>query len=131
MKIKVIRTVSTPQCCLGKLYIEDQFQCYTLEDRLRQTKLPGETAIPAGTYSLVLDKSVRFGRVMPHVLAVPGFEGVRIHSGNTDKDTQGCILVGQSQSAGRVEGSRLAFNALFQKLEQCKEAMTIQIVNPS
>ncbi len=101
-------------------YVDGEFQCYTLEDPVRPpgVKIPKNTAIPAGTYKLVLDMSVRFSRLMPHILNVPMFEGSRIHAGNTTEDTEGCPLVGNERlDYGRTVGkSRIAFNALFNKL---------------
>lgn len=104
---------------LGKLYIDGVFQCDTLEDLERPMKIPGETAIPKGTYKVVIDQSVRFKRLMPHVLDVPGFTGIRIHSGNTQADTEGCILVGEkyTDKPPRIINSRIAFAAFFAKLQ--------------
>ncbi len=129
MKLKLIRNERGPSCTIGELYIDGQFECFTLEDVVRGCKLPGLTAIPSGEYTLVIDLSSRFGRLMPHLLEVPGFSGIRIHSGNTDKDTEGCILVGRERCVDHVEQSHLAFTHLFDKLEHSSAPITIQIVN--
>jgi len=94
MEILVERQKAFDHCTIGNMYINADRFCYTLEDRVRDEKIYGETAIPEGRYKLVYDYSDHFGKTMPHVLNVPGYEGIRIHSGNTDKDTLGCILIG-------------------------------------
>jgi hypothetical protein len=71
-----------------------------------------------GTYNVVIDFSQRFEREMPHVLNVEGFDGIRIHSGNTSADTEGCILLGQTRNGSdEVINSRAAYNAFFPKLQ--------------
>lgn len=78
--------------------------CYTLEDAIReiagvpveQWKVAGETAIPAGRYRLTFEDSPRFGPDTLTVNDVPGFTGIRIHAGNDDADTHGCLLVGSA-----------------------------------
>lgn len=108
---------------IGKMSIDGIFFCYTLEDKVRSEKIKGKTAIPEGTYSVIIDKSIRFGRDMPHILNVPGFEGVRIHSGNTDADTEGCILVGMDWVKGNfISRSKEAFTKFFPRLQQAKQA---------
>ena len=129
MNLKLTRTKLYSHCVIGQLYLNDQFQCYTLEDLPRESKVENNTCIPQGDYQVVLDHSERFHRIMPHLLEVPGFSGIRIHSGNTDKDTEGCILVGQYAGPGYLEKSHLAFDSLFPKLEQCSEPISIQIEN--
>jgi hypothetical protein len=121
MKLIVSRAQFEPSCTIGRLFIDGAPFCFTLEDYVRPTgapKVPGQTAIPAGTYSVIIDHSQHFGRDLPHVLNVPGFEGIRIHPGNTDADTEGCILVGMDRLADSIGRSRLAFDALFPKIEQ-------------
>ena len=111
------------KAAIGKISIDGVFECYSLEDRVRPHKIPGETAIPAGAYRVVIDFSNRFQRFMPHILDVPNFTGIRIHPGNTDQDTHGCILVGQThnlQGQDYIGQSRLAFDALFAKLEAAR-----------
>ena len=118
MEIEVRRTEFYPECTHGKLYIDDEYLCDTLEDQDRdfnrdgditdkgEGKVYGQTAIPRGRYELVLKVSARFGKTLPTILNVPGFTGVLIHSGNTPEETKGCILLGARQKRGRVMNSR-------------------------
>lgn len=124
MQLSLVRTTLTERSTIGELYVEGQFETFTLEDRVRPdgVKVYGETAIPTGTYVVTLDFSNRFQRIMPHVLDVPGFEGIRIHSGNTDTDTLGCILVGDHQGPDFIGESRVAFTRLFAKLQAAVDA---------
>lgn len=112
----------------GRMYINNLYFCYTLEDVVREgKKVNGKTAIPIGTYDVIIDDSTRFGRPMPHILNVPNFTGVRIHAGNTSKDTEGCILLGHTY-AGKdfIGNSKSAFDVFFEKLKEAKKA-TIKI----
>ena len=128
MKIKVKRYEFRDTYTVGRMYIDDVYFCYTLEDKVREgEKVNGQTAIPTGTYNVIIDVSTRFGKQLPHILNVPNFTGVRIHSGNTSKDTEGCILVGTTWSGKDFIGnSRVAFNKLFEKLKKAKK-VTIKI----
>lgn len=116
MKLELIREPSANGCTLGKLTVNGTFECLTLEDVVREEKIHGQTAIPAGTYEVRITFSPRFQRDLPLLVGVPNFEGVRIHPGNTAADTEGCILVGTTPGPASVGNSRLAFNALFAKL---------------
>jgi hypothetical protein len=124
---------------LGLLYINGKFECFTLEDKVRIpfVKVAGLTAIPEGRYKVTIDMSQRFGRMMPHVLDVPQFDGIRIHPGNYAKDTKGCILVGNGSEhtddkTGDILKSKPAFDALFPKLQDAlgaKEDIYITVTN--
>ncbi len=136
MNLLLIRDIFTQTCTIGKLFIDGQYLCETLEDcdrklELGGVKIYGESAIPRGTYKVTIDFSGRFQRDMPHVLDVPQFTGIRIHPGNTAADTDGCILVGTGRVANRsITESRLAFNKFFPKLEvaiESGEEITLEI----
>lgn len=132
MNLKLIRDIEGPGCTLGQLFVDGVFECYTCEDveRLDGDKVPGQTAIPRGTYRVVVTYSNRFKRNLPLLENVPNFAGVRIHSGNTAFDTEGCILPGRTLHADRVGESRLAFDALFEKIRgalNAGESVSIEV----
>lgn len=132
MQLHLIRDTLTDTVTLGRLEVDGVFECYTLEDAVRDVIIRGRTAIPAGEYTVVVNFSNRFQRQMPQLLDVPGFEGIRIHSGNTDADTEGCILVGVQRNGDHLEQSRAAYNALFAKLQVAREdgdTIRISILN--
>ena len=122
MLIEVKRLEFKDTHTVGKMYVDGVYECYTLEDAVRNgTKVIGKTAIPIGTYKLIIDASTRFKQDMPHILDVPDFTGVRIHAGNTSADTDGCILLG-STWAGKdfIGNSKIAYKKFFDKLKQNK-----------
>ena len=131
MKIKLERTYCGPSCTIGSLYIEGAFECFTLEDVLRAgEKVPGDTAIPNGTYNVVITPSNRFKRDLPLLENVPNFVGIRIHPGNTAEDTEGCLLVGRTKGPNFVGESKAAFAALFPKIRQALDegdSVTIEV----
>jgi len=99
-----------------------------LEDTERKVKIKGETAIPKGTYKVIINESNRFKRLLPLLIDVPDFEGVRIHSGNSNHDTEGCILVGQTRNKNYIGQSRKAFDKLFKKM-QVEKNITLTIIS--
>jgi hypothetical protein len=116
MELILLRSDLTPTRTIGRLYLATP-ECWTLEDARREgPKVPGETAIPAGRYQVKITKSQRFNRMLPLLLDVPGFEGIRIHSGNSASDTAGCVLVGRSRTENTILESRLALEALMPKI---------------
>jgi len=131
MKLEVVRSMCGATCTIGELLVNGEHECYTLEDVVRPEGSPkvfGETAIPYGTYQVVVTYSPHFQRDLPLVADVPGFQGIRIHPGNTAADTEGCLLVGTGKTATSVTGSRDAFNTLFPKIGDALrrgEAVTI------
>lgn len=125
MKLRLQRSVMSGGFTIGKLYIDGKYYCDTLEDTDRMledhphAKVYGETAIPRGTYDVIITMSNRFRRELPLLKNVPGFEGIRIHPGNGPQDTEGCILVGTLNDRGdRVVMSRVTFDGLFKILDK-------------
>lgn len=118
MEIRIKRLHRTERSTISELSINGKFQCYTLEDVEREKKIKSETAIPKGTYKVIINYSNRFKQNLPLILNVPNFEGVRIHTGNTNHDTEGCILVGKVRGIDYVGKSRVAFTALFEKMKK-------------
>ena len=119
VELKVLRKVFSDHSTIGEFFINEQFHCYTLEDIVRPDgiKVYGETAIPAGRYEVLVNVSARFKRDMPLLLNVPGFEGVRIHSGNTAADTHGCILVGKNKGEDRIWDCKAAFDTILDHIK--------------
>ena len=121
MHLRIIREPSTAAATLGILLIDGVFTCWTLEDVVRPVKIPGETAIPAGRYDVRLSLSQRFQKVLPELLAVQGYSGIRVHAGNGAGDTQGCVLVGRKRTTNGVLESKLA---LMEVMEHLRRATT-------
>lgn len=139
MQLKLERVQLDSDVTLGALYVDGQFECWVCEDTVRelpgvpvaQWKVKGQTAIPYGMYDIDITMSARFQTPLPLLLGVPGFEGIRIHPGNTAADTDGCLLPGEDRLAKSVGRSRIAFNRLFAQLKEAKakgERIVIHIV---
>lgn len=128
MKLTLIRTQKNKNETIGELYVDDEFECYILEDVVREpgVKVYGETAIPYGTYNVTITYSPRFKRNLPLLNNVPNFSGIRIHPGNFHRDTEGCLLPGTGKTENSVTNSRMAFKKLYEKLEKAKN-ITITI----
>jgi hypothetical protein len=119
MFLTINRTDFTEISSIGDFSINGEKFCFSLEDKYRAdgVKVYGRTAIPCGVYEVVIDYSNRFKRLMPHILGVPGFEGIRIHKGNTAEDTEGCILLGRVKGIDWVGESKAVFDAFFSQLK--------------
>ena len=129
MEILVKRGPTVKDATIGELFIDGVFQCYTLEDVVREPlyspgtvpvsawKIQDATAIPRGRYSVSITYSPHFECELPLLNGVPGYTAVRIHWGNKAADTDGCILVGQSKEANLIYKSKAAFQALFPKIK--------------
>ena len=129
MLIEVKRLYKKADYTIGKMYIDGEYFCDTLEDtdrglkqeyslsELKELKEYGKTAIPTGEYKVAITYSNRFDKMLPLIHDVPAFSGVRIHSGNTHNDTDGCILVGKNRAKGKVLDSRKTMAELMKILE--------------
>lgn len=136
MQLKLNRIFKTNTFTIGELYINEKYITDTLEDRVRPEgeKVYGKTAIPEGTYEVKLTHSPRFKRILPEILNVPNFSGIRIHSLNKAEESEGCIGVGEwnGKDTNWISNSRKTFNKLFALLEEAnnnKEKITITINN--
>ena len=127
MELILTRIARKAEYTIGRLEDENGKKlCDTLEPIWRnydggELKIPKKSAIPEGSYRVVVTKSQRFGKYLPLLVGVPGFEGVRIHAGNTSRDTEGCILVGQNLQVGKVLWSRITLEKLMKLIENEKE----------
>lgn len=140
MDMIVQRRLLNANDSIGDLSIAGVQQCYTLEPTMREVagqpvaswKIQDKTAIPVGRYRIALTFSPRFGRTMPLLVAVPGFDAVRIHWGNFPQDTDGCILTGQQQGTDEVLASKVAFEALYPKIQSAVngEGCYVVVKNP-
>ena len=140
MELRLNRKYLGNDYTIGDLFINEVFYCNTLEDKVRdfnkdgdlndigESKVYGETAIPYGTYKIILNKSPKFKRDLPRLLDVPHFEGILIHRGNTAKDSAGCILVGENKIKGMVINSTKYELDLVNKMrEEINKGGTITI----
>lgn len=149
MKILVKRIAKLPTYTIGRMYIDNQYICDTIEDtdhnltqtmplsEIKKKKVYGETAIPTGTYKVVMNVispkfknrvwAKPYGGKLPRLLDVPGYDGVLIHVGNTVQDSLGCILVGENKVKGKVINSTITFNKVMSILLKAKDDITITI----
>lgn len=139
MELLVVRYYKKPTYTIGKLFINGEYFCDTLEDtdrglantmplsQIQAAKRKGTTAIPTGRYLMELTVSPRFGRTLPIIIGVKGFDGIRIHRGNTHEDTEGCILVGENKAVGKVLNSANTENRLMDILQKINHTEQIYI----
>lgn len=150
MKILLDRLFKGPKYTVGHLYIDGKYFCDTIEDvdrgllnsmplsEIKAKKIPSKTAIPRGTYKITLDVvspkyskrdfyiKVCKGKV-PRILNVKGFEGILLHTGNTEEDSAGCIILGENKVKGKVINSRVTFEKFYKELLKDKDNITIEI----
>jgi hypothetical protein len=142
MELLLERKWCKPDYTIGRLYINNKFYCNTLEDTVRdinkngtfdcgEFKISGHTAIPYGTYEVIVNYSPKFKRELPRLLNVKHFDGILIHRGNTNRDSSGCILVGENTKKGAVLNStkyELELTKLIKSANNRKEKVIIKIV---
>ena len=142
MELKLIRKYRCSNYCIDKLYINNIYFSDALEDpdrgltdtmnleEIKKIKIKGNTCIPYGTYNVTITYSPRFKKNLPLINNVKGFDGIRIHSGNTPQDTEGCILLGFNRIKGQVVDSKVTVNKfidIVQKALNKGEKVTIEI----
>ena len=140
MQVTLWRKYRKPGYTIGRLYIDGVFFCNTLEDtdrglaqymsvgEIANIKIKGATAIPTGAYKVARTYSPKYKRLMPQVMNVKGYAGVRIHSGNTAADTEGCILLGDNTAVGRLTNSRKRCVEFETKMQVNGNACDLEIV---
>lgn len=116
--LRLIRKIYTDKTTTGELYFKDERLCWTLEDTVRKLKIPHKTAIPSGQYEVIMSYSNRFKRKLPELLNVPFFKNIRIHSGNTEHDTDGCILVGNEAMKDFITNSMMTLDSIIPIIER-------------
>lgn len=129
MKLKLKRIYRGNTYTIGRLYIDNEYFCDTLEDKdrgltsymseeeIKSLKVYSETAIPTGTYKIKVTFSRRFKKKMPVLIGVKGFSGIRIHSGNDETHTSGCILCGFNKEKGKVVNSKVVTSKVYALIE--------------
>lgn len=129
MELTLVRDIFGPDYTLGKLYADGSFLCYTVEDAVREIegepvaawKIPGKTAIPYGRYKVIITFSNKFQKLLPLIVDVPGYTGVRFHALNYAEESDGCIGPGMTRMDRGVANSRLAMSILHPMIQEAKE----------
>jgi hypothetical protein len=139
MELLLDRTSRTLESTIGVLYVDGKHECFVLEDtdrglqqympldQIMRLKVKGKTAIPAGRYEVLITYSNRFKQQMPVLVNVPGYEGIRIHPGNTAADTEGCLLPGLNKSVNTVTASKKAYSNFYIKLDAALKKQKVYI----
>ena len=142
MELLLERKYLKEKYTIGNLYINGVFFSNTLEDTVRdlnkdgifncgELKISGHTAIPYGEYEIKITYSPKFKRELPLLLDVPHFDGIRIHRGNTEKDSSGCVLLGENKQKGKVINStkyELELTKLLKETQNKNEKIIIKII---
>ena len=142
MELRLERKYRSNNYCIDKLYINGKYFSDALEDpdrgltdsmnleEIKRIKVKGDTCIPYGTYNVTITYSPRFKKNLPLINNVKGFDGIRIHSGNTPQDTEGCLLLGLNKVKGRVVDSKVTVNKFIDIVQEALnkgEKITITI----
>lgn len=143
MSLRIVRVAEGKNSTLSHLYLGNRFLCYLLEDRVREVKIAGQTAIPVGSYKLVLNTTgkmnTRYSRAFPkmhkgmvEIVGLPNFDFVYIHIGNYHTETAGCPLVGtfwqRTEEDYVVKRSRECYLWLYPKLVALIESGVCEVV---
>lgn len=150
MRVVLERIYNCATYCIGHLYVDGKYVCDTIEDtdrglsqtmtdaEIKKRKVYAQTAIPVGLYPVTLKiTSQKFskkpyymkycgGRV-PRLLNVPGFDGILMHIGSTEKSSAGCLIVGYNTIKGRVTKSQQAYEKLYEVLASAKDEIKIEV----
>lgn len=141
MKLELKRIALKSNYTIGKLFINGTYYCDTIEDKVIDlnkngkfddglTKVMHQTAIPYGTFKVVVNHSPKFNRELPRLLDVPYFEGILIHNGSDQNSSSGCIIVGENKTVGKVTNSTFYMNNLTARIKDAQnkgETTTITI----
>ena len=142
MELRLERKYRSSKYCIDKLYINGKYFSDALEDpdrgltdsmsleEIKKIKVKGNTCIPYGTYNVTITYSPKFKRTLPLINKVKGFEGIRVHNGNTPQDSSGCVLLGFNKIKGQVIDSKVTVNKfidIVQKALNKGEKVTIEI----
>lgn len=141
MKLELKRIALKPNYTIGKLFINGAYYCDTIEDKVIDlnkngkfddglNKVMHQTAIPYGTFKVVVNHSPKFNRELPRLLDVPYFEGILIHNGSDQNSSSGCIIVGENKTVGKVINSTFYMNNLTARIKDAQnkgETTTITI----
>lgn len=141
MKLELKRIALKPNYTIGKLFINGTYYCDTIEDKVIDlnkngkfddglTKVMHQTAIPYGTFKVVVNHSPKFNRELPRLLDVPYFEGILIHNGSDQNSSSGCIIVGENKTVGKVTNSTFYMNNLTARIKDAQnkgETTTVTI----
>lgn len=132
MHITVQRRDLKDDRTLGELLIDDKHFAWTLEDAVREVKIPNETAIPAGVYEVIVNFSARFSRPLPLLMGVPDFTAIRMHAGNGPENTEGCILLGLEHDEERIWNCSGAVSELTFRIRNATTTgkVFVEVLNP-
>ena len=140
MKVLIDRKWKKDTYTIGRVYVDGEFFCNSMEDcdrglrqdmsvgEISRLKVYGETAIPTGKYKVTMTMSAKYKRVMPQIMNVPGYSGVRIHSGNTAADSFGCVLLGKNTKVGWISDSRATCTKFEELLKKAGGTCELEII---
>ena len=127
LKLLLVREIKNEKQTHGLLFKigkddKREFICYTLEDKERDVKIKGQTAIPTGKYTVIVTMSPKFKKELPLIINVPNFNGVRFHGGNNENDSEGCLLLGMVRHSNAISNCAPAVALVTKMIKEAKEA---------